>query len=152
MATSGQPSKFMSTEKRQIRKKLVEEILSEVEKMKLLRRVKADVSAGLHLTHFQEWQAFWESRATSELFQASVHALLLEYVSLVRRSSIKGKLKYAKLLVEVMELQRVLLHKLLHVEQSSKHLRVRSLGEMCFQSNESYTAWGHCQAPHFCTI
>ncbi len=68
----------MRKEKRQLRKNLVEEILSEVEKMKcdeLLRRVKADVSAGLHLTHFPERQAFWESCATSEPFQDLVHAL-----------------------------------------------------------------------------
>ncbi len=36
----------------------------------------------------------------------------------------------------------------LHVGQSSKRLRVRNFGEMCFQSNESSTARGHCQAPH----
>ncbi len=71
--------------------------------------MKTDVSAGVHLTHFPERQVFWDGCARSEPFKDFVHALLLKYVSLVR-GCCKGKLKYAKFLVEWMELQRVLLH------------------------------------------
>ena len=66
-------SEYLSREKRQLEKKLIQEILCPLEQVnldQLLERVKADFSC---------------LACKSEVFKDFVHTLLLEYVALVRR-------------------------------------------------------------------
>ena len=76
-------SEYLSREKRQMKTKLFQDILCQLEQVspdQLLERVKADVSSGV-----QEWQAFWGSCTESKAFKNFVHTQLLEYVELVHR-------------------------------------------------------------------
>ena len=74
-------SEYLSREKRQLKKKLIQEILCQLEQVNLDQlQVKDDVRSGV-----QERPAFCGGRTESEAFKDFVHTLLLEYVELERR-------------------------------------------------------------------
>ncbi len=105
-------TEFLKRERRQLRKKQVQEVVKHLEVLdgkNVAEKVKADVSAGYHLIHFPERQEFLTACLSNEAFDGFIRTLYFQYVRLVR-DGFKGREKYVNLQVKWMEYVRGVLH------------------------------------------